>query len=144
MLQARFRGEKFCYSLNQAPPDRLCKSYLIGLRTSRFQTSSTAFSGAVLHHQSHRCQHFQVGHPSSQKNAQCFQQRPSETSSLQYGRNHTPPPVSRTMNDEDPVCEVEAIHEYQGTSAKTLPYKVKLKGYPEPDWEPLANLTGGC
>jgi hypothetical protein len=48
------------------------------------------------------------------------------------------------MTDKDPEYEVEAILEHQGSSAKTLQYKVKWLGYPEPDWQPLVNLRGGC
>jgi transposase InsO family protein len=63
---------------------------------------------------------------------------------VDYGREHPPPPPLRTMTDKDPEYEVEAILEHQGSSAKTLQYKVKWLGYPEPDWQPLVNLRGGC
>jgi len=48
------------------------------------------------------------------------------------------------MTDKDQQYEVAAILEHQGTSAKTLKYTEKLFGYPGPDWQPLANLKGGC
>jgi hypothetical protein len=60
------------------------------------------------------------------------------------GPDHAPPPPLRTITDKDPEYEVEAIVEHQGTLGKTLQYKVKWLGYPEPDWQPLANLKGGC
>jgi hypothetical protein len=50
----------------------------------------------------------------------------------------------RTMTDKDPEYEVEAIVEHQGTSVKTLWYKVKWLGYAKPDWQPSAKLKGGC
>jgi len=48
------------------------------------------------------------------------------------------------MTDKDPEYEVEAILDHQGTLAKTRRYMVKCLRYPEPDWQPLANLKGGC
>jgi len=48
------------------------------------------------------------------------------------------------MPDKDPEYEVEAILEHQRTLAKTLQYKVTSLGYPEPDWQLLANLKGYC
>jgi hypothetical protein len=39
---------------------------------------------------------------------------------VDYGRDHPPPPLLRTMTNKDPEYEVEAILEHQGTSAKTL------------------------
>jgi hypothetical protein len=48
------------------------------------------------------------------------------------------------ITTKDPECEVEAILEHQGTLAKTLQYNVKWLRYPEPDWQLLANLKGGC
>jgi len=46
--------------------------------------------------------------------------------------------------DKDPEYEVDAILKPQGTLAKTLHWKVKWLGYPEPDWQPVFNLNGGC
>jgi len=48
------------------------------------------------------------------------------------------------MTNKDLVCKEAAILEHQGTAAKTMQYKVKWLGYPEPDWQLLANLNGGC
>jgi hypothetical protein len=65
--------------------------------------------------------------------------------SVDYGQEHLPPPPPlRMMTDKDPGYVVEAILEHQGTSAKTLQYKVKWLGYSELDWQPLANLKSGC
>ena len=47
------------------------------------------------------------------------------------------------MTDKDPEYEVEAILEHQGSLIKTLQYKVKWLGYPEPDWQLLVNLKDG-
>jgi len=63
---------------------------------------------------------------------------------VDYSRDHPPPPPVRTMTDKDLDYAVEAIPEHQGTWAKTLQYKVKWLGYPQSDWQPLANLKGGC
>jgi len=63
---------------------------------------------------------------------------------VDYGKDHPPPPLLRTMTDKDPENEVEAILEHQDTSAKTLQYNVEWLGYPELDWQLLANLNGGC
>ena len=46
------------------------------------------------------------------------------------------------MTNKDPEYKVEAILKYQGSSAKTLQYKVKWLGFSEPDWQPLVNLRG--
>jgi len=48
------------------------------------------------------------------------------------------------MTDKDLEYEVDAILDYQGTTAKTLRHKVKWLGYSESDWQPLANLKRGC
>jgi len=66
-----------------------------------------------------------------------------EQDCLDYSWDHRPPLPLCTITDMDPEYEVEAILEHQGTSAKTLQYKVKWLRYPEPDWPLLANLKGG-
>jgi hypothetical protein len=43
------------------------------------------------------------------------------------------------MTGKDPEYAVEAILEHKGTLAKTLQYKVKWFGYPEPDSQLLGN-----
>jgi len=63
---------------------------------------------------------------------------------VDFCRDRPPPPLLHTMTDKDLEYEVDASLEHQGTSAKTLQYKVKWIGYPEPDWQLLANLKGGC
>jgi hypothetical protein len=87
---------------------------------------------------------FRLNTPAHWKMPNVFNDSRLKRDRVDYGRDHAPPPPLRTMTDKDPEYEVEAILEHQGTSAKTLQYKVKWLGYPEPDWQPLANLKGGC
>jgi len=87
---------------------------------------------------------FRLNTPADWKMPNVFNVSRLKRDRVDHGRDHPPPPPLRTMTDKDPEYEVEAILEHQGTSAKTLQYKVKWLGYPEPDWQPLTNLKGGC
>jgi hypothetical protein len=87
---------------------------------------------------------FRLNTPAHWKMPNVFNVSRRKRDRVDSGGGHPPPPPLRTITDKHPEYEVEAILEHRGTSAKTLQYKVKWLGYPEPDWQPLGNLKGGC
>jgi transposase InsO family protein len=65
-------------------------------------------------------------------------------SRVDHTREHPPPPPLRSTATGAPEYEVETIVEHKGTTVKNLKYLVKWVGYPDPTWEPLANMRGSC
>jgi transposase InsO family protein len=61
-------------------------------------------------------------------------------SRVDHTREHPPPPPLRSTAAVE--YEVEIITNHRGSTAKDLKYLVKWVGYPDPTWEPLANLRG--
>jgi hypothetical protein len=119
----------------------LTKSELASFNSRKFQQH---FCGPFRITEAISASAFRLNTPAHWKMPNVFNVSRLKRDCVDYGRDHPPPPPLRMITNKDPENEVEAILEHQGTSAKTLQYKVKWLGYPEPDWHPLANLKGGC
>jgi len=61
-------------------------------------------------------------------------------SKVDQTREHPPPPPLRSTAAVE--YEVESVLEHKGSTVRDLRYLVKWVGYPDPTWEPLANLKG--
>jgi hypothetical protein len=65
-------------------------------------------------------------------------------SNVDLGQNHPPPPPLRSTDTSAPEFAVEGIIGHRGSTLRNLRYHVKWLGDPNPTWQPLRDLKGGC